>query len=32
MVSSKSGEGMDKYLGFLDTGRAQFRASAAVAK
>ncbi|MFZ1975271.1 MAG: hydrogenase nickel incorporation protein HypB [Candidatus Acidiferrales bacterium] len=31
-VSSKSGEGMDQYLEFLASRRAQFRASAAVAK
>jgi hydrogenase nickel incorporation protein HypB len=31
-VSSKSGEGMDEYLEFLATRRAQFRVSAAVAK
>ena len=31
-VSSKSGEGMDKYLEFLAGRRAQFRASAAVAR
>lgn len=31
-VSSKSGEGMDEYLEFLASRRAQFRASAALAK